>query len=83
MAIIGNKSIKELIGVVISDKNSKSRVVLVRTVKLHKLYKKRFVVTKKYYVHDESNQTKEWDKVKIREVRPLSKTKRWMVIETI
>lgn len=59
MAIIGDKSIKELEGVIISAKNDKTRTVLVKTVKLHDLYKKRFVVSKKYYVHDAENVSKE------------------------
>lgn len=83
MAIIGNKSIKELVGVVVSDKNTKSRTVLVKTVKMHPLYKKRFVVNKKYYAHDENNASKEWDKILIRETKPVSKTKKWNVIEVL
>ncbi len=83
MAIIGNKSIKELVGVVVSDKNAKSRTVLVKTVKMHPLYKKRFVVNKKYYVHDENNTSKEWDRIVIRETKPVSKTKKWNVIEVL
>lgn len=83
MAIIGNKSIKELVGTIVSDKNSKSRTVLVRSVKMHPLYKKRFVVNKKYYVHDETNMSKEWDKVRIRETKPVSKTKKWNVMEVL
>ena len=55
MAIIGNKSIKELVWEVVSDKTDKTRTVLVKSVKMHPLYKKRFVVSKKYYIHDEKN----------------------------
>ena len=58
MVVIGNKSIKELLGEVISDKMNTSRTVLVKTVKMHPLYKKRFIVRKKYYVHDEQNVSK-------------------------
>ncbi len=83
MAIIWNKHIKELIGEVISDKNHKTRTVLVKTVKLHPIYKKRFVVSKKYYVNDENNISKIWDRVKFRECKPLSKTKRWNLVELI
>ncbi len=83
MVIIGNKSIKEFIGEVISDKADKTRTVLVKTVKMHPLYKKRFIVRKKYYVHDEQNMSKKWDMVRIRESKPLSKTKRRTCVEVI
>lgn len=83
MAIIGNKNIKEFIGEVMSDKTAKTRTVLVKTVQTHPLYKKRFVVSKKYYAHDEENVSKMGDKVKIRETKPISKTKRRKVIEIV
>lgn len=83
MAIIGDKSIKELEGVIISAKNDKTRTVLVKTVKLHDLYKKRFVVSKKYYVHDAENVSKEWDTVVIREGKMYSKNKRWVLIKVL
>lgn len=81
MTIIWNKNIKELIGEVISDKTDKTRVVLVKSVKIHPLYKKRFIVRKKYYIHDEQNTSKIWDMVKFRETRPISKLKRWILVE--
>lgn len=83
MVVIGNKSIKELLWEVISDKTDKSRTVLVKTIKMHPLYKKRFVVRKKYYAHDENNVSKLGDMVKIRECRPVSKTKKWKFIEIV
>lgn len=83
MAIIWNKHIKELIWEVISDKTNKTRTVLVKSVKMHPLYKKRFVVSKKYYIHDENNESKIWNEVKFRECRPLSKTKKWNLVEII
>lgn len=83
MAIIGNKNIKEFIGEVMSDKTAKTRTVLVKTVQTHPLYKKRFVVSKKYYAHDEENVSKMGDKVRIRETKPISKTKRRNVIEIV
>ena len=58
----------------------KTRVILVKSVKVHPLYKKRFIVKKKYYVHDEQNATKTGDTVKIREASPTSKLKRWVLI---
>ena len=83
MVIIWNKSIKELIGEVISDKVDMTRTVLVKTVKVHPLYKKRFVVRKKYYAHDEKNVSKLGDVVKIRETAPISKMKKWKFIEVV
>ncbi|MCX6822692.1 MAG: 30S ribosomal protein S17 [candidate division SR1 bacterium] len=83
MVIIGNKSIKELIGEVISDKVDTTRTVLVKTVKVHPLYKKRFVVRRKYYAHDEKNVSKLGDVVKIRETAPISKTKKWLLVEVV
>jgi len=83
MAIIWNKSIKELIWEVISDKWDKTRTVLVKSVRIHPIYKKRFIVSKKYYIHDEKNESKIGDKVKFREYKPLSKNKRRKLIEII
>lgn len=83
MAIIWNKNIKEIIGEVISDKTDKTRIVLVKSVKVHPLYRKRFIVRKKYYVHDEQNISKIGDMVKFREVKPVSKLKRWALVEKI
>jgi small subunit ribosomal protein S17 len=83
MTIIWNKNIKELTGEVISDKVSTTRIVWVRTVKTHPLYKKRFVVRKKYYAHDEKNESKLWDKVLIRETTPMSKLKRRKLVKVL
>lgn len=83
MAVIGDKSIKELTGVVTSAKNDKTRTVVVETVKMHPLYKKRFKTTKKYYTHDEDNESQVGDTVKIRQTRPLSKLKRWKLVAIV
>ncbi len=83
MAIIWNKNIKELIGEVISDKTDKTRVVLVKSVKVHPLYRKRFIVRKKYYAHDVQNISKIGDMVKIREIKPISKLKKWALVEKV
>jgi len=83
MVVIWNKSIKELLWEVISDKTNKSRTILVKTIKMHPLYKKRFVVKKKYYAHDENNSSKLWDMVKIRECTPVSKLKKWKIMEIV
>ena len=83
MAIIGDKNIKELIGKVISNKTDKTLTVAVDRVKMHPLYKKRYTVTKKYYVHDENNTAQEGDIVKIRASKPISKQKRWILVDII
>ncbi|NOZ43830.1 MAG: 30S ribosomal protein S17 [bacterium] len=80
---MGNKHIKELTGIVVSDKADKTRVVMVKSVRMHPLYKKRFVVRKKYYVHDKENLSKIGDEVKIREIKPISKLKRWSLVEVV
>lgn len=71
---------KTFSGVVASSKMDKTIVVVVENVKIHSKYKKRYVVTSRYKVHDEKNQFKEGDKVTFVECRPLSKEKRWRVI---
>lgn len=73
---------KPLIGVVTSTKMNKTATVLVERVKVHPLYKKRFRVKKKYHAHDELG-VKDGDRVKIKECRPISKTKSWRIIEII
>ena len=83
MVVIWDKNIKELIGLVVSNKNDKTIVVQVERVKTHPLYRKRYTVKKKYYAHDSENAAKEGDTVKIREMRPMSKLKRWNLIEIV
>lgn len=70
---------KAKVGVVISDKMNKTRVVTVDRMVLHPLFKKYYRRTHKFHVHDEQNQSKAGDTVEIVECRPLSKTKRWKV----
>ncbi|GAB6071836.1 30S ribosomal protein S17 [Venenivibrio stagnispumantis] len=77
------KHIKEFIGKVVSDKMDKTVVVVVERKFPHPLYKKMVKKTKKFYAHDENNQAKVGDIVRIRESRPLSKLKRWVVVEII
>jgi len=74
---------KELIGVVVSDKMDKTIVVKVERLVTHPLYKKTIKKSKKYKVHDEENKAKTGDKVKIMETRPLSKEKRWRLVEVL
>lgn len=70
-------------GIVVSNKMDKTVVVLEVTMKLHPLYRKRIKNSKKYKAHDEENKCKIGDKVTIMETRPLSKEKRWRVVEII
>ena len=70
-------------GVVVSDKMDKTVVVVEETMKLHKLYKKRVKFSKRYKAHDEKNECKVGDKVRIMETKPLSKDKHWRVVEII
>ena len=67
-------------GVVVSDKNDKTIVVLVETHKRHSKYGKRVKYGKKYYAHDENNEAKVGDTVTIMETRKLSATKRWRLV---
>ncbi|NLZ15832.1 MAG: 30S ribosomal protein S17 [Erysipelotrichaceae bacterium] len=67
-------------GVVVSDKNAKTIVVLVETHKKHSKYGKRVKYGKKYYAHDEENAAKVGDVVTIMETRKLSATKRWRLV---
>jgi small subunit ribosomal protein S17 len=70
-------------GIVTSNKMTKTLVVSVTTDKLHPKYKKRYKVTKKFYSHcEDSSKFPEGSKVTIGETRPLSKLKRWKVVET-
>jgi len=70
---------KERIGVVVSDKMNKSIVVNVERSFMHPTYGKIVRMNKRYVAHDEKNECKHGDKVKIVETRPLSKTKNWRV----
>ena len=74
---------KSKIGVVSSNKMEKTLVVLVESHRNHPLYKKTIKKVKRYKVHDENNECKIGDTVKIVETRPLSKEKRWRVAEII
>jgi small subunit ribosomal protein S17 len=71
---------RTLQGVVTSDACEKTVTVLVERRFMHPLYKKFIVRSKKYLAHDESNQVKTGQAVRIRECRPLSKRKRWEIV---
>jgi small subunit ribosomal protein S17 len=74
---------KERVGIVSSNKMEKSVVVSeVKKVK-HPVYGKFVLKTKKYVAHDEKNDCNEGDTVKIMETRPMSKTKKWRIVEII
>lgn len=74
---------KVRIGTVVSDKMNKTVVVAVERRVSHPLYSKQVVRTKKYHAHDEENSARVGDVVRIMETRPLSKTKRWRVLEVV
>ena len=71
---------KTLQGIVVSDKMQKTVVVEVERIKEHPKYKRRYKIHKKYKAHDEENQYHIGDQVLIKETRPMSKEKRWIVI---
>ena len=70
-------------GVVVSAQNDKTVTVLVERQFAHALYTKQVKKTKKYRAHDEKNEYQTGDVVRITETRPLSKTKRWRVLELL
>ena len=74
---------KVMIGTVVSDKMDKTVVVAVETSVRHKVYKKTVKRTYKLKAHDEENACKVGDKVKVMETRPLSKDKRFRVVEIV
>ena len=74
---------KQRKGVVVSDKMDKSVVVAVMRVRRHPLYKKTVRSTKKYLAHSPENDVRIGDRVLIEETRPLSKRKRWRVLEVL
>ncbi len=74
---------KELVGVVVSNKMDKTVVVKVERRVPHPLYGKHIKRSKKYHAHDPNNECEEGDIVVIRETRPLSKTKRWVVVKRL
>ena len=74
---------KERIGIVTSNKMDKTITVASRFKEKHPIYGKFVSKTKKYYAHDEKNETNVGDRVRIMETRPLSHTKRWRLTEII
>ena len=74
---------KEQIATVLSDKMTKTRVVGIERLVRHSRYKKILRARTKFYAHDEKNESKTGDKVRIVESRPLSRLKRWEVVEIL
>ncbi|MBX9877347.1 MAG: 30S ribosomal protein S17 [Candidatus Obscuribacterales bacterium] len=74
---------KELVGEVISNKMDRTVTVAVQNHTSHPKYEKVIAQTNKFKAHDENNSCQIGDVVRIRECRPLSKTKRWLVIDTV
>ena len=74
---------KTRLGRVVSDKMEKTVVVAVEEISAHPLYGRRIRSTKKLKAHDEENQAKVGDTVRVMETRPLSRDKRWRVVEIV
>ena len=77
------KVVRSLTGRVVSDKMDKTVVVAITTHKKHAQYGKYVLSTKKYTAHDEKNECQIGDLVSLIESRPLSKTKRWRLVEVV
>ena len=69
---------KGKVGIVVSDKMDKTVVVKIDRLKMHPIYRKKYKISKKYKAHDAENKFKIGDKVKIIEVKPMSKEKKWI-----
>ncbi len=69
-------------GTVLNDAKDKTVKVLVNRYKLHPKYRKRYKVSKKYLAHDEENKLTKGDLVTIKEVRPISKRKKWLALKS-
>lgn len=72
---------RKLQGIIVGDKMIKTRVVEISRLKQHPRYHKFFRITKRFKAHDENNEYKLGDEVVIQEVRPISRDKRWKIIE--
>ncbi len=76
-------AVKERVGVVVSDKMQKTVVVAVENRAAHPKYGKIVVRTRRYKAHDAEDQCKVGDRVRIRETRPMSRTKRWAIADIL
>lgn len=77
------KERKTRVGVVVSDKMDKTRVIAVERLVRHPLYQRTIRETVKLKAHDETNDTKTGDRVRVMETRPLSKDKHWRIVEVL
>ena len=75
--------VKERVGIVVSTKMEKTIVVQVESRFSHPIYSKTMVKTKKYFVHDETNECNIGDQILVQECRPLSKKKRWTIVKIL
>ncbi|GCE04556.1 30S ribosomal protein S17 [Dictyobacter aurantiacus] len=74
---------QQKVGRVVSNKADKTIVVVVESLKKHRIYKRTFKQTTRFYAHDENNSCSVGDLVRIEESRPLSKLKRWRLVEIV
>jgi small subunit ribosomal protein S17 len=74
---------QQKVGRVVSIKMDKTIVVIVESLKKHRIYKRTYKQTKRFYAHDENNTCQLGDTVRIEESRPLSKLKRWRLVEIV
>lgn len=74
---------QQKVGRVVSNKMDKTIVVVVESLKKHRIYKRTYKQTKRFHAHDEQNACQIGDLVRIEESRPLSKLKRWRLIEIV
>lgn len=83
-AAVSKKSRRlQKVGRVVSNKMDKTIVVVVESLKKHRIYKRTYKQTKRFQAHDEANICQIGDTVRIEESRPLSKTKRWRLVEIV
>jgi small subunit ribosomal protein S17 len=82
-SVTEKKTVRTLVGKVVSDKRSKTITVLIERRTKHELYGKIVAKTSKYHAHDEGNEFKNGDVVEISESRPISKTKAWVVTRLV
>ena len=80
---VKEKTVRTLVGKVVSDKRSKTITVLIERRTKHELYGKIVAKTSKYHAHDENNEYKNGDVVEISETRPISKTQAWVVTKLL
>ena len=76
-------AVKEKVGIVVSDKMKDTIIVSVNDRIIHKRYKKGITRTKRYAVHDTTANSSVGDQVRIRETRPISKTKNWVLVSIL